>query len=148
MWKLFERGAAIHVDGDGNMTVSSLDMWPESCPKMSREALARVDQGWQPFLDRVKEDGFAIMALADPDLWDGWQPDGPVLELSFRSSSGQLVQLMWDYRSSLPADLEDAVLGTLEELCSNSRRAKKYLLRDLPQQVAVGRDCQRPPSSP
>jgi hypothetical protein len=145
MWPLFKRGAAIRLDADGAMTVSALDMWPESCPTISREDLARVARSWRPFLDRVTQARTDIRALANPHLGDDWRPDGPVLSLSYGSTSDRLVQLLWDGQSSLPPELETAVIGTLATMCSNSRRAKKYLLRDLPQQVAGRLDCQRPP---
>lgn len=144
MSPLFERGAAIRLDADGAMTVSGLDMWPESCLTISREDLARIAENWQPFLDRVITARIRLRALANPDLGDDWRPDGPVLSLSFDLVSEQRVQLLWDGRTSLPPDLNTAVIGSLETMCSNSRRAKKYMLRDLPQQVANRLDCQRP----
>jgi hypothetical protein len=142
MAPLFARGAAIRLDADGTMTVSALNMWPESCRTISREDLARVARSWQPFLDQVTTARTDIRALANPRLGDDWRPDGPVLSLSFGSTSERLVQLLWDGRSRLPPELESAVIGTLKTMCSNSRRAKKYLLRDLPQQVAGRLDCQ------
>lgn len=142
MSPLFNRGAAIRLDADGALTVSAMDMWPESCLTISREELARVERSWQPFLDQVTRARTGIRALANPDLGDDWRPDGPVLSLSFGSE--RRVELLWDGRSSLPPDLDTAVLVTLETLCSNSRRAKKYLFRDLPQQVARRLDCQQP----
>lgn len=145
MSPLFLKGAAIRLDADGAMTVSGLDMWPESCLSISPEELARVARSWQPFLDQMTTARGEIRALADPHLGDGWRPDGPVLSLSFGSTSERLVQLMWDGRRSLPPELETAVLVTLETMCSNSLRAKKYLLRDLPQQVADRLDCRQPP---
>ena len=142
MRQLFERGAAIRLDTDGGMTVSRLDMWPERCLTISRENLAQVVETWQPFLDQLSRARTDIRALADPVLNDDWRPDGPVLSLSFGSGSERLVHFLWDGRSSLPPELETAVVGTLETVCSNSRRAKKYLLRDLPEQVAARLDCQ------
>ena len=144
MWPLFERGAAIGLDADGAMTVSALNMWPESCLTISPEDLARVDRGWQPFLDQMSKARTGIRALANPHLGDDWRPDGPILSISFDSPSERRVELLWDGRSSLPPGLETAVIGTLETICSNSRRAKKYMLRDLPQQVAGRLDCQHP----
>lgn len=144
MRQLFERGTAIRLDVDGAMTVSALNMWPESCPTIPREELTRVERSWQPFLDQMTRARTDIRALADPDLDDTWRPGGPVLSLSFGSTSERRVQLLWDGRSSLPPDLETAVIGTLETMCSNSRRARKYLLRDLPQQVTGRLDCQQP----
>lgn len=125
------------------MTVSALDMWPESCLTISREDLALIARTWQPFLDRVSTARTSLRALANPDLGHDWRPDGPVLSLSFDSASERRVQLLWDGRAGIPPDLDAAVIGTLETMCSHSRRAKKYMLRDLPPQIADRLDCQR-----
>lgn len=61
--------------------------------------------------------------------------------LSYGPPSTKTLELLWNGRSSLPEDLDSAVIKTLETVCSNSRLAKKYLLRDLPQQVAVRLTC-------
>lgn len=143
MAPLFARGAALRLDAEGAMTVSALDMWPESCLTISREDLARVAQHWQPFLDRMTTARTSLTALTNPDLGHDWRPDGPVLSLSFDSASERRVQLLWDGRAGLPPELDAAVIGTLETMCSNSRRAKKYMLRDLPQRIADRLDCQR-----
>lgn len=73
---------------------------------------------------------------------DDWLPDGPLLSLSFGSPSGRSFGLLWDGQVKLSRDLDTAVMGTLEMICSNSRLAKRYLFRDLPEQVTKRLDCQ------
>jgi len=80
--------------------------------------------------------------MANPYLGnEDWRPDGSLLELSFGSASGKTLALLWDGQSSLPNDLDTAIMGTLEMVCSNSRLAKRYLFRDLPRQVTSRLEC-------
>ena len=80
--------------------------------------------------------------MADPEMGEDWRPEGPLLSLSVSGASGNSLSLLWDGQSSLPEDLEAAVLTTLDLVCSNSRLGKRYLLRDLPRQLASRLDCQ------
>jgi hypothetical protein len=142
MSERFERGASITVNARGRMAVSSLDLWPERCPKIPQEDLAEVSRSWQPLLEPMSSSHMDLQVMANPYTSHGdWRPDGPILELSFGSTSGKSLGLLWDGRSSLPGDLDTAVMGTLEMVCSNSRLAKKYLFRDLPRQVTSRLDC-------
>jgi hypothetical protein len=142
IWERFERGASITIDARGSMAVSALNMWPERCPRIAREDLAEVSRSWQPVLERMVTPRTDLRAMADPDTGNtDWRPDGPLLSLLFGSASGQSLGLLWDGRSSLPKDLDTAVMGTLEMVCSSSRLAKKYLLRDLPREVASRLEC-------
>jgi hypothetical protein len=79
--------------------------------------------------------------MVNPYTGDDWRADGPVLWLSISSLSEKHLQLMWDGQLSLPKELDIAVIGTLEMVCSNSRLAKKYLLQGLPHQVASRLEC-------
>lgn len=144
MWERFERGTAITIDARGSMAVSSLKMWPESCPRISQEDLVELSQTWHPVLEQMVRPRtlFRVMGENQYTWNEDWRPDGPLLELSFGSTSGKTLGLMWDGRSSLPRDLDTAVMETLEVMCSTSRRAKRYLLRDLPRQVASRLECQ------
>jgi hypothetical protein len=143
MWERFERGASITIDARGSMAVSASNMWPERCPKMSQEDLVEVSRYWRPVIEQMVKPRTHFRVMANPDIGnDDWRPDGPLLSLSFGSASGKNLGLLWDGRSSLPEDLDTAVIGTLEMVCSNSRLAKRYLLRDLPRQVASRLECQ------
>lgn len=140
-----ERGVSITLRTGGRMTVSALDMWPESCPRVAREDLAALSRSWQPVLAAAVTPRTEVRALANPRAFDGGphaHPHAPLLSLSFGPPSGRSLQLLWDGRSTLPEDLDTAVIETLEMACSNSRRARRSLLRDLPPQVARRLDCQ------
>jgi len=142
MWERFERGASIHIDAGGSMAVSTLNMWPERCPRIPRDDLAEVSRSWQTVLQQTDLPRTGIEVMANPYMGDeDWRPDGPLLSLSFGPASGKNFGLLWDGRSSLPRDLDTAVMGTLEMVCSNSRLAKRYLFRDLPRQVTSRLEC-------
>lgn len=72
---------------------------------------------------------------------EDWRPDGSLLSLSFGSASRKNLRLMWDGESSLPEDLDGPVMALLEMVCSNSRLARRYLLRDLPRSVTSRLEC-------
>lgn len=129
------------IDGKGGMTVSALDSWPERCLKVSQEDLAEVSRYWRPFLEKTVRSRTTVQVMADPYTGDDWRAYGPLLSLSFGSTSEKVIELLWDGHLSLPEELDTAVIGTLELVCSNSRLARKYLLRDLPQQVASRLEC-------
>lgn len=138
----FERGALITIDARGRMAVSSLDLWPQRCPRIPQEDLVAVSQHWQPVLERTVTPHTTLQVMENPFTFDDdWQPDGSLVELSFGSTTGKSLGLLWDGRSDLPKDLDSAVMGTLEMVCANSRLAKRYLLRDLPQQVTRRLSC-------
>jgi hypothetical protein len=137
----FENGAYITVSTRGRMTVSRDVAWPEACPTMPADDIVELSRYWQPVLDRMDESNWEFRAMTTPDLSsDAWRPDGPLLELSF-VTSGKSVQVWWDGRSQLADSIRAKVLGTLELVCSNSDRARKYLLRDLPPEVASQLVC-------
>ncbi len=142
--ELFEQGARITMDTGGGMAVYRLSSWPERCPRISPDNLLEVSRYWQPVLDRMRVPHETLHAVACAGCGEAWQPDGPVLSLSFGSLSGRSFELLWDGRTALSNDLDTAVIRTLETFCSNSRLAKKYLLRDLPQEVARRLDCRQP----
>jgi hypothetical protein len=144
VYEWFERGAHMTVDESGSTAVSTNSAWPQRCPRVSREDLDDVSRYWRPILEQLDELPTTYLRfMADPDIFnDGWRPDGPLLELSFGTPS-ESVGLLWDGKSSLPQSLDTAVMGTLEMFCSNSRLAEKYLLRDLPSQVASRLECQQ-----
>jgi hypothetical protein len=123
------------------MAVSS-GSWPERCPRIPPEDLVEVSRSWQLLLDRMATSHTGLQVMANPYTFeDDWRPDGPLVSLSFGSTSGKTLGLLWDGRTSLPGELDTAVMGTLEMVCSNSRRAKRYLLRDLPRQVTSRLEC-------
>lgn len=142
MWERFEYGASITIDARGSMAVSTLSMWPRSCPRVPQEDLGEVSRYWQPILEQMATPYTAVQVMANPYLGnDDWHPDGSLLELTFGSASGKTLALLWDGQSSLPGDLDAAVMGTLEMVCSNSRLAKRYLFRDLPGEVTSRLEC-------
>ena len=115
MWRRFERGAAMSVNTKERMTVSFLNMWPERCPSVSQEDLAEVSRYWQPVVEQVFGPRTRIMMMRNPYTWsDDWVPDGPYVELTYGTVSGESVALMWDGESALPEELDVAVMGTLE----------------------------------
>lgn len=141
MWERFERRASMTIDARGKMVVAS-GSWPERCPRIPPEDLVEASRSWQPLLDRMPMPHIGLQVMANPYTYeDDWRPDGPLVSLSFGSTSGKTVGLLWDARSRLPEELDTAVMGTLEMVCSNSRRAKRYLLRDLPRQVTSRLEC-------
>lgn len=134
----FERGALITIDGRGSMAVSTLDLWPRSCPKLSQEDLVAVSHHWQPVLNQMVTPHAELQVMAKP--YSG-HPEGPLLSLQFGPVSGKNLGVLWDGQSTLPQDLDIAVMATLEMVCANSRLARRYLLRDLPRQVASRLRC-------
>lgn len=143
MWERFERRSSMSIDARGSMAVSGKNMWPERCPKIPQDDLAEVSQYWQPLLEQMVRPHTGLQVMANPYTDnDDWRPDGPLLSLSFGSTSGKTLGLLWDCQSRLPQELDTAVMGTLEMMCSNSRLARKYLFRDLPRQVTGRLECQ------
>lgn len=142
MSERFEHGAFITINAKGRMAVSSLDLWPEKCPRIPQEDLVEVSRYWQPILERMVTSHKTLQVMANPYTFnDDWRPEGSLLELSFGSTAGKSLGLLWDFQSSLPKELDTAVMRTLEMVCSNSRLAKRYLLRDLPRQVTSRLNC-------
>ena len=141
MWERFKREASIDIDNKGHAAVFAWSDLPSSCPRISQDDLAEVSRAWQPILDRLVRDRTTLQVMANPYTGDDWRADGPHLAITFGSVSEKTFELMWDGQSSLPEELDIAVIATLEMVCSNSRLAKKYLLRDLPQQVASRLEC-------
>ena len=141
MWERFERGEVIRIDAKGGMTVSTLNFWPERCVAISQEDLAEVSRSWQPFLEKVVRPRTTLQVMVHSYTGDDWRAYGPVLELLYGSPSEKTVGILWDGQLSLPKEIDTAVMATLELVCSNSRLAKRYLLRDLPQQVASRLEC-------
>lgn len=142
MSERFEQGASITIDSRGRMAVSTLDLWPRSCPRIDQEELVEVSGAWQPIFERLVTPHIDLQVMANPYTWnDDWRADGPLLLLTFGSTSGKSLGLLWDGQLGLPKELDTAVIGTLEMACSNSRLAKRYLLRDLPPQVASRLEC-------
>ena len=123
------------------MTVSALNFWPERCVAISQEDLAEVSRYWQPFLEKVVRSHTTVQVMVNPYTGDDWRAYGPLLSLSFGSTSEKNVGILWDGQLSLLKDLDTAVIATLEMVCSNSRLAKRYLLRDLFQPVASRLEC-------
>lgn len=141
IWERFKRRASIDIEEKGRMAVFGLSSWPERCPRIPQDELAEASQHWQLFLERPIGDRTLLQVMAIPYTGDDWRAVGPLLYLEFGSASGRSVGLLWDYQSSLPEELDTVVIGTLELACSNSRLAKKYLLRDLPPQVGSRLEC-------
>jgi hypothetical protein len=79
--------------------------------------------------------------MENPITGDDWQAEGPVLALSLGTSPEKTVSLLWDGLLGLPKDLDAAVIGTLEMVCSSSQLAKRRLLQGLPHQVASRLEC-------
>lgn len=142
MLERFERGASMNIDARGSMAVSGLNMWPQKCPRIPQEDLVAVSRSWQPILERMPAPHIGLQVMANPitDNED-WRPDGSLLSLSFGSASRKNLRLMWDGESSLPEDLDGPVMALLEMVCSNSRLARRYLLRDLPRSVTSRLEC-------
>jgi hypothetical protein len=137
----YQRTAGMSVDAGGRMSVRNLGDY-KSCLRVSPADLDAVSSRWRPILEHSPKDKTQFRFMANPEVFtDEWRPDGPLVEVSFGSPAGESVGLMWDGRTSLPASLDTAVMATLELFCSSSRRADKYLLRDLPQQVARRLEC-------
>jgi hypothetical protein len=142
MWERFERGASIRIDATGSMAVSALDMWPERCPTIPREDLAAVSRLWEALLEQMALPHTDLRVMANPEIGnEDWHPSESLLSLSFGSASGKSLGLLWDGESTLPEQLDTAVMATLELVCSNSRLAKKYLHRDLSRQVVSRLEC-------
>lgn len=133
-----ERAAFITIDGRGSMAVSKSDLWPRSCPTISRQELAAVSRHWQPVLERIVTPHTDEQVMANATTG---RPDGPLLSLQFGPQSGKNLGVLWDGESLLSQELETAVMATLEMMCSNSRLAKRYLLHDLPRQLADRLEC-------
>lgn len=128
----------ITIDDRGRMAVSRTDVWPRSCPKISGHELAAVSQLWQPILERIVTPHPDVPVVANATTG---RPDGPLLSLQFGPLADPRLGVLWDGRSTLSTDLEAAVMATLELMCSNSRLAERYLLRDLPREVASRLEC-------
>lgn len=156
MWQRFESGASITIRQTGRMAVSTLSMWPQQCPTVPEEDLLEVSrvwepvvQKWEPTLRKMAENSpypsmkqAPIHRLAKPFTgMEGWEADGPLVELSLQFPSGKTLQLLWD-GTPLPPDLDTSVMSTLEIACSNSRLARKYLAGGLPPQVSSRLKCQ------
>lgn len=143
----FRYGAVTNIDARGHIRVSTLNHWPQRCPDLSQEELVRLSRNWQPIFDQTETPQSVLRFMANPDVEaTDWRPDGPLLQLSVGSTkgtttSGKSIALFWDFHASLPESLEIAVMRTLNVVCSNSRLAKKYLLRDLPPPVASQLEC-------
>ena len=127
IWDQFERAEIVVIDGKGGMSVSAWNLWPDRCLRISQEDLARLRQGWGLFLEHVVNSHTDLDRMADPYTGDGWRAYGPVLSFSFGLPAERSFGLLWDGELSLPEDLDTAVIGTLEVICSNSRLAKKRL---------------------
>lgn len=141
LWERFERSDKMTVYAKGGMAVSD-GTWPERCPRIPQEDLAEASQHWQHFLEHLPRDrASSLQVMVNPYTGDDWRADGPLLSLQFGSASGKSFGLLWDYRLSLPKDLDTAVIATLELVCSNSRLAQKYLRQGLPQQVGNRLEC-------
>jgi hypothetical protein len=137
----YQRTADMSVDAGGRMMVSNLGD-PRSCLRVPRDELDQLSSYWRPVFEQSSEPKTVLFFMANPEIFnDAWRPDGPLLDVSFGTLSGESVGLMWDGKSSLPPSLDAAVMATLELFCSSSRRADKYLLRDLPPQVASRLEC-------
>jgi hypothetical protein len=136
----FDRGSIIIIDASGSMMVTDLMSWPESCPRIPPSDLAEVSRIWQPILERAPKDQTRL-EVGHLYRDDDGRAHGPFISLSFGATSGRTIGLLWDGQRSLPEDLDTAVFAILESACSNSRLARKYLLRDLPQQVANRLEC-------
>ena len=143
IWEQFERVDFVIIDGKGGMSVSAWNLWPDRCLRISQEDLARLRQHWRLFLEQVDRSHTALDVMADPYRFDGWRAYGPVLSFSFGSPAERSFQLLWDGQLRLPEELDTAVIGTLEVVCSNSRLAKKRLLGGLPRQVGDRLECSK-----
>ena len=141
IWEQFERADFVVIDGKGGMSVSAFNFWEDRCLRISQEDLARLRQHWRLFLEHVARSHTALWVMADPYTFDDWRAYGPVLSFSFGSPAERSFGLLWDGQLGLPEDLDTAVIGTLEVICSNSRLAKKRLLGGLPRQVADRLEC-------
>ncbi len=141
MWERFERSDSISIDGKGGMTVFGLQSFPDRCLRISQEELAELSRDWQPFLEHLVKPRTDALVMVNPYTGDDWQAYGSLIELTFGSASEKVFGLLWDGQLSLPEELDTAVIGTLEMICSNGRLARKYLLRGLPQQVASRLEC-------
>lgn len=141
MWERFERGESITIDARGGMTVATLSSWPDRCLRISREDLADLSRAWQPIVERLVRPRTDIQVMTHPFTGDDWRAYSTLVSLSFGSPSDKTFGLLWDGQLSLPEELDTALMATLEAVCSNSRLAKKYLLRDLPSQVAGRLAC-------
>lgn len=114
---------------------------PPRCLRIPQEDLDAVSRIWQPLLERQDKAQTSLVVMKRPYTGDDWRADGPVLSLSYSSSTEDHFRLMWDARLSLPRELDIAVIATLEMVCSNSRLAKKHLLQGLPKEVGGRLQC-------
>jgi hypothetical protein len=139
----FHHGVAIDINAKGSMAVQRDFGWPGRCPRLDRVDLEKMSREWEPFLEELSAPHTYWRTMRDPDFEAAdWRPDGPLAEITFYSTSGKSASLLWD-GSPLPEKLDPAVIGTLETMCSNSNWARKFLLRDLPAEVASRLECQR-----
>ena len=125
------------LDVQGGMTVAR-GAQPSSCTRVSQERLAKVERLWLSYLDR-SQPGPVLYVLTNPFTGPDWYDEGPIVHLQFLASGADF-QLFWDGRLDLPEQLDAAVIGTLEMVCSKRRSAKK-LLRALPPQVGARLGC-------
>ena len=143
-WDSFQRASRIVIYDNGRMMVSSLNSWGESCPTVSQADLIELSEIWAPLFRKVRGVPLSpaqIRMMADPDTWRAdWRPDGPLIELRLNSPFGKNVAILWD-GSPLSTTIGSPVIRTLEIACSTSPRARKYLVRDLPQQVSSVLKC-------
>ena len=144
-WRWFQSGSRIVLYDNGRMMVYASNSWGEHCPSIPQADLIELSSAWEP-IDRklVRQPAHRptlMHIMADPDIWsEDWRPDGPLLELHLTAPSGRKLTLLWD-GSALSPDFHAPVMRTLEIACSNSPRARKYLLRDLPPQVSRSLEC-------
>ena len=138
----FEQGASFTIDSTGRMKVTRLDVWPRHCPTISPASFGQLSREVQPVLDRLPRRQNVWRAMKNQYRGgDEWQPDGPLVHVTFGTPFGPTLQLLWDGRTRLPEDVENAVLKTLDAGCANSGLARKYLLRDLPPEVSSRLKC-------
>jgi hypothetical protein len=145
MWERFERGDSMEIAAGGTMAVGTLHPRPRTCPRVAREEVVELSRIWDTILEPLRRrENFLMVMPGNPYTWkDEWRPDGPLVEVSVVSPSGKNLGLMWDGRTRLSKSLDDAVMGTLEVFCSNSRLAERYLRRDLPQETSSRLQCKR-----
>jgi len=143
LWERFEHDISIDIFADGFTTVQHGGIAPDTCSWIPQEELDAVRPYLEPYF--TKEPSGPLVCMGDnPYTWkDDWRAKGPLIFPVFYPGEKELkgFGLFWDGKSCLPEDLETAVIGTLSMICSNSRFARKYLLRGLPEQVAGRLEC-------
>jgi hypothetical protein len=136
----FGHTAVMSVDSRGAMYTTDESSWPEGCVTVRAEELATVSRSWEPMIEPDR--AINLERMEHPFTDESWRPYGPLISLTFGSIETNL-GLLWDGQSSLPEDLDAAVMRTLEMFCSNGRKARKILHRDLPQQLVARLECAR-----